>query len=118
MAMTDDRRDGRHSPDALLRHAGQEARGRLKSFLGAAPGAGKTLEMLATAHAKRRDGVDIIVGVVETHGRKETQDLLEGLEVIPRARMDYKGQTLTEMDLDAVLRRRPKIVLVDELAHT
>jgi two-component system sensor histidine kinase KdpD len=74
--------------------------------------------MLQSARAKRQEGVDIVVAVVETHGRKETQALLEGLEVIPRRRVDYKGATLEEMDLDAILRRRPEIVLVDELAHT
>ncbi len=74
--------------------------------------------MLQSARAKRQEGVDIVVGVVETHGRKETQALLEGLEIIPRRRVAYKGATLDEMDLDAILRRRPEIVLVDELAHS
>ena len=92
--------------------------GRLKIFVGAAPGVGKTYEMLQSAHAKRRDGVDVVVGVVETHGRAETEALLAGLEVIPRRRIEHKGQTLDEMDLDAILARRPRIVLVDELAHT
>ena len=111
-------RTGRPSPDALLRQAAKEAQGRLKIFLGAAPGVGKTFEMLQTAQAKRRDGVDIIVGVVETHGRRETEALVAGLEVVPRRKIEHKGHTLTEMDLDAILARRPKIVLVDELAHT
>lgn len=111
-------RTGRPSPDALLRQAAKEAQGRLKIFLGAAPGVGKTFEMLQTAQAKRRDGVDIIVGVVETHGRRETEALVAGLEVVPRRKIERKGHTLTEMDLDAILARRPKIVLVDELAHT
>jgi two-component system sensor histidine kinase KdpD len=110
--------DRRPSPDALLRQASQESRGRLKIFLGAAPGVGKTYQMLLAAQAKRREGVDLVVGVVETHGRKETHALLEGLEVIPRCRIDYKGHTIEEMDLDAILRRRPQIVLVDELAHS
>ena len=92
--------------------------GRLKIFVGAASGVGKTYEMLQSAHAKRRDGVDVVVGVVETHGRAETEALLAGLEVIPRRRIEHKGQTLDEMDLDAILARRPRIVLVDELAHT
>lgn len=111
-------RDNRPSPDALLRQAQQGSRGRLKIFLGAAPGVGKTYEMLMTAQAKRRDGVDVAVGVVETHGRKETEALLAGLEIIPRRAMAYKGHTLDEMDLDGILARRPAIVLVDELAHT
>ncbi|HLH12592.1 MAG TPA: sensor histidine kinase KdpD [Methylovirgula sp.] len=112
----------RPSPDALLEEAQKEAqngaRGRLKIFLGAAPGVGKTYEMLATAQARRREGWDVVVGVVETHGRKETEALLEGLEVIPRRRVDYRGHWLEEMDLDAILKRQPKLALVDELAHT
>src|SRR5262245_29447924 len=108
----------RPSPEALLESAQRDERGRLKIFLGAAPGVGKTFEMLQSAHARRREGIDLVVGVVETHGRKETQALLEGLEVIQRRRVDYKGTTLEEMDLDAILRRRPEIVLVDELAHS
>src|SRR6201989_807935 len=74
--------------------------------------------MLLSAQAKWRDGVDVVVGVVETHGRRETEALLEGLEVVPRQRIDYRGQSLEEMDLDAIVARRPQIVLVDELAHT
>ncbi|QCG94453.1 sensor histidine kinase KdpD [Azospirillum sp. TSA2s] len=111
-------RTGRPSPDALLRQAAKDEQGRLKIFLGAAPGVGKTFEMLQTAQAKRRDGVDIVVGVVETHGRRETEALVAGLEVVPRRKIEHKGHALTEMDLDAILARRPKIVLVDELAHT
>ncbi|WP_238475070.1 sensor histidine kinase KdpD [Azospirillum cavernae] len=115
--MTEER-DNRPSPDALLRQAAREERGRLKIFLGAAPGVGKTFEMLQTAQAKRREGIDIVVGVVETHGRRETEALVAGLEVVPRRQIDYKDRLLDEMDLDAILARRPKIVLVDELAHT
>src|SRR5947209_11822927 len=111
-------REGRPSPEALLAAAKQEGRGRLKIFLGAAPGVGKTYEMLLSAQAKRRDGVNVVVGVVESHGRRETEALLEGLEVIPRQQVEYKGHTLAEMDLDAILKRRPQLVLVDELAHT
>ncbi len=92
--------------------------GRLKIFLGAAPGVGKTYEMLVAAQAKRREGVDVVVGIVESHGRAETEALIRGLEVIPRRTIDYKGRRLNEMDLDAVLSRRPSLVLVDELAHT
>ena len=110
--------DRRPSPEALLRQAGQETRGHLKIFLGAAPGVGKTYEMLQAAHAKRREGLDLVVGVVETHGRKETQALIEGLEITSRQRVEYKGHRLEEMDLDAILKRRPQLVLVDELAHT
>src|SRR5690348_4081834 len=110
--------DRRPSPDALLREAQKALRGRLKIFLGAAPGVGKTYEMLLAAQARRREGVDVVVGVVETHGRAETQALLEGLEAVLRRRADYQGFALEEMDLDAILARRPRLVLVDELAHT
>ncbi len=90
----------------------------MKIFLGAAPGVGKTYEMLLTAQAKRREDWDVVVGVVETHGREETEALLAGLEIVPRRMVAYKGRTLAEMDLDAVLARHPRLVLVDELAHT
>src|SRR5258705_987942 len=111
-------RQTRPSPEALLDTAEKEGRGRLKIFLGAAPGVGKTYEMLQSAQAKRREGVDVVVGVVETHGRRETEALLKDLEIIPRREVDYKGHRLTEMDLDAILKRRPQLVLVDELAHS
>ncbi len=110
--------DGRPDPDALLRAAAQEGRGRLKIFLGAAPGVGKTFEMLSEGAGRRRDGTDVVVGVVETHGRVETEALTRGHEIIPRLNIAYEGRTLGEMDLDAVLARGPRLVLVDELAHT
>ena len=121
--MEDQRRDPedqRPSPEALLAAARKEERrtGKLRIFVGAAPGVGKTYEMLQQARARKKDGYDIVVGVVETHGRKETEALLEGLEIVPRRRVEYKGQGLEEMDLDAIIARRPQIVLVDELAHT
>ena len=120
--MTDQRRDSDHrpSPEALLDAARREASraGKLRIFVGAAPGVGKTYEMLQQAHARKRDGYDIVVGIVETHGRRETEALLEGLETIPRRPLEYKGQWLEEMDLDAIIARSPQIVLVDELAHT
>src|SRR5580692_335844 len=120
--MVDQRRDSEHrpSPEALLEAARREERrvGKLRIFVGAAPGVGKTYEMLQQAHARKKDGYDVVVGVVETHGRHDTEALLEGLEIIPRKRIEYKGQVLQEMDLDAVIARRPQIVLVDELAHT
>ena len=120
--MAEQRRDSdqRPSPEALLEAARREEGrvGKLRIFVGAAPGVGKTYEMLQSARARKRDGYDIVVGVVETHGRKETEALLEGLEVIPRRRLEYKGQRLEEMDLDAIIARHPQIVLVDELAHS
>ena len=114
--MTRDR--DRPAPEAFLRQAAQEGRGRLKIFLGAAPGVGKTYEMLSEGAARRAAGIDVVVGVVETHGRRETAALVEGLDVQPRRAIDHGGCTLTEMDLDALLQRRPALVLVDELAHT
>src|SRR5438874_1249147 len=120
--MADQRRDleKRPLPDALLEAARRESgqTGRLKIFVGAAPGVGKTYEMLLSAHAKAKAGADVVVGVVETHGRAETEGLLRGLEVIPRKRLEYRDQVLEEMDLDAIIARRPQIALVDELAHT
>src|SRR5262245_18956580 len=108
----------RPSPDALLKAAEKEARGKHKIFLGAAPGVGKTYEMLAAARRAKAAGIDVVVAIVETHGRAETEAQLVGLEVVPRLKVEYKGRTLDEMDIDAVLRRRPKLVLVDELAHS
>ncbi|CAN5921327.1 sensor histidine kinase KdpD [soil metagenome] len=110
--------DARPSPDALLKAAEKEARGKHKIFLGAAPGVGKTYEMLTSARRRKEEGIDVVVGVVETHGRAETEAQLAGLEVVPRRPVEYKGRSLVEMDLDAILRRRPALVLVDELAHT
>src|SRR5271168_1443414 len=120
--MADQRRETEHrpSPDALLEAARREDRriGKLRIFVGAAPGVGKTYEMLQQAHALKKDGYDVVIGIVETHGRRETEALLTGIEVIPRRQVPYKGQILHEMDLDAIIVRHPQIVLVDELAHT
>jgi len=110
--------ESRPDPQALLRVAEREGRGRLKIFLGAAPGVGKTFEMLSEGAARRRDGVDVVVAVVETHGRVETEALVRGQEVMPRRPVPYEGRTLHEMDIDAVLARAPRLALVDELAHT
>ncbi len=122
MVTADQRRDSEHrpSPEALLAAARREESrvGKLRIFVGAAPGVGKTYEMLQQAHARKKDGYDVVVGIVETHGRRETEALLEGLEIVPRRHVEYKGQSLEEMDLDAIIARRPQIVLVDELAHT
>jgi len=110
----------RPDPDALLKEIQheEEKRGRLKIFLGYAPGVGKTYAMLNEARVLTKRGEDVVVGIVETHGRVETEELLKGLEVIPRRRMEYQGIVLEELDLDAVLQRKPAVVLVDELAHT
>lgn len=115
-------RDFRPDPDTLLaRVQGEERRqrrGKLKIFLGYIAGVGKTYEMLQAAHLRRREGVDVRVGYVETHNRVETDALLAGLTTIPRKIVEYKGVTISEMDLDAILSTRPQLVLVDELAHT
>jgi len=112
----------RPDPDALLdrvkEEEAHERRGRLKVFLGAVAGVGKTYAMLQAARERKNEGVDVIVGWVDTHGRAETEALLPGLEILPRRPIEYRGQVLTEFDLDLALTRRPTLVLVDELAHT
>src|SRR3974377_1839628 len=120
MASSRHRPDQRPSPEALLDAARREEKrgGRLRIFVGAAPGVGKTYEMLQSARALKKDGYDVVVGVWEPPGRKENRGLVEGLEPIPRQRIAYRGRMLEEMDLDAIIARRPQIVLVDELAHT
>ena len=114
--------DQRPDPDALLaslhREEERARRGKLKVFFGMCPGVGKTFAMLRAAQQELKDGVDLVVGVVETHGRAETEALLAGLPVIPRKQIEYKNITITEMDLEAVLARKPRLVLVDEFAHT
>ncbi len=108
----------RPAPEAFLRAAAQEGRGRLKIFLGAAPGVGKTYEMLVQGAARQKAGADVLIGVVETHGRMETQALTHGLDILPRKPIDYQGHALAEMDIDALLERQPALALVDELAHS
>lgn len=113
-----DKNDYRPSPEALLEQAQQEHRGRLKIFLGAAPGVGKTYAMLRAAQARKKEGVDVVVGIVETHQRSETDAMMGGLELIPRLTIDYRGIPFQEMDLDSILKRKPRLVMIDELAHT
>lgn len=108
----------RPNPEALLEAVRGEGRGHLKIFLGAAPGVGKTYAMLLAAGRAKDDGVDVVAGVIETHGRPETMALLDGLEVLPRRAVPYRGRALEEFDLDAALARKPKLLLVDELAHS
>ncbi|MGI4801164.1 MAG: DUF4118 domain-containing protein [Janthinobacterium lividum] len=116
--MNGDRRDSRPSPDALLKAARREARGRLKIFLGAAPGVGKTFEMLREGAELLRTGTDVVAGVIETHGRVETEALLAPLEVLRRRMVAHGAHSLPEFDLDAMLARRPQVALVDEFAHS
>ncbi|HEY7998995.1 MAG TPA: sensor histidine kinase KdpD [Pseudolabrys sp.] len=108
----------RASPDALLALAKKEGRGRLKIFLGAAPGVGKTYAMLTSARIEKSGGRDVVAGLVETHGRRETEQLIEGFDVLPRKPIVYRNQVMKEFDLDAALARRPSLLLVDEFAHT
>ena len=118
MDNTDDIRAGRPSPDELLKLAANEQRGKLKVFLGAAPGVGKTYAMLAAAGRLKAEGVDVAIGLVETHGRVETAALLNGLDVLPRKPMPYRNRTLMEFDLEGALARKPYLLVVDELAHS
>jgi two-component system sensor histidine kinase KdpD len=110
--------DERPPPEKFLSLIRQQQRGRLKIYLGFAAGVGKTYEMLQEGHRLKKQGVDVVIGIVETHGRAETAALIGDLEQVPRRRIEYRGVVLEEMDLDAVLARRPQVALVDELAHT
>lgn len=114
--------DQRVDPEALLKRVQaeelEEQRGKLKIYLGAAPGVGKTYSMLEDANEKRKQGLDVVVGVVESHGRKDIEGLLHGLEILPKAIIDYKGIKLEEFDLDAALKRSPGLILIDEMAHS
>ena len=112
------RADGRPSPDQLLDRLKADARPRLRVYIGAAPGVGKTYTMLEEARALKARGVDVVIGFVETYGRAETEAQIGGLEIVPRRKMPYKGALLEEMDIDAVLARRPQLCVVDELAHS
>jgi len=117
-----DIKDQRPNPDELLdkmqREKVKAQRGKLKLFFGASAGVGKTYAMLAAARQMRAQGVDVVVGVVETHGRKETQAMCEGLEILPLKDIPYRGRVLKEFDLDGALARKPELIMVDELAHS
>src|ERR1700689_991510 len=108
----------RPDPDALLAEANRQGRGRLRVYLGMAPGVGKTYEMLTAGKHRQTEGADVVVGVVETHGRKDTEALTEGLDVLPRRPTEYRGRQMMEFDIDGALARKPKLLLVDEYAHT
>jgi len=110
--------DARPSPEALLARQEQAGRARLRVYLGAAPGVGKTYQMLEEAHLLKRQGVDVVIGYIEPHGRADTEVMIGDLEQVPLRRTEYRGVRLEEMDVDAVIARRPAVVLVDELAHT
>jgi two-component system sensor histidine kinase KdpD len=112
----------RPNPEKLLKQAQEESQyetqGKLKIYLGAAPGVGKTYSMLSDARSKRAQGLDVVIGIVESHGRKEVEALIEGLEIIPLQKVIYREKELNEFDLDATLRRNPGLILIDEMAHT
>jgi two-component system, OmpR family, sensor histidine kinase KdpD len=108
----------RPSADALLERIKAQDRARLRIYIGAAPGVGKTYEMLQEAHALRARGLDVVVGFVETYGRRDTESQIKDLEIIPRRSIEYRGATLEEMDTDAIIRRKPQVAVVDELAHS
>ena len=110
--------EARPSAESLLAKQEQAGRARLRVYLGAAPGVGKTYQMLEEAHLLKRQGVDVVIGFVEPHGRVETETLIGDLERVPLRRIEYRGVTLEEMDADAIISRKPAVVLVDELAHT
>jgi two-component system, OmpR family, sensor histidine kinase KdpD len=110
--------DQRPTADALLARLKDQERARLRVYIGAAPGVGKTYEMLQEAHALRARGLDVVVGVVETYGRRDTEAQIRDLEVIPCRKIEYRGVVLEEMDIDAIIKRRPQACVIDELAHT
>jgi len=110
--------DRRPTADALLARIQQQDRARLRIYVGAAPGVGKTYEMLQEAHALRARGLDVVAGLIETYGRRDTEAQLRDLEIVPRRKVEYRGVTIDEMDVDAIIRRRPQVCVVDELAHT
>jgi two-component system sensor histidine kinase KdpD len=110
--------DGRPTADVLLERIKDQERARLRIYIGAAPGVGKTYELLQEAHALRTRGLDVVIGFVETYGRRDTEALLRDLEIIPRRRVEYRGVTMEEMDLAAIIRRKPQVCVIDELAHT
>jgi two-component system, OmpR family, sensor histidine kinase KdpD len=110
--------DQRPSPESLLAKLKEGERASLRVYIGAAPGVGKTYQMLEDAHQLKREGVDIVVGIVETHGRDETRAMIGDLECVPMRRIEYKGVVIEEMDLDALIARHPAVAIVDELAHT
>jgi two-component system sensor histidine kinase KdpD len=110
--------DHRPTADALLARIKEKDRARLRIYIGAAPGVGKTYEMLQEAHALRARGLDVVIGYVETYGRRDTDAQLKDLETVPRRRVEHRGVTLEEMDVDAIIKRHPQVCIVDELAHT
>ena len=110
--------DHRPDPESFLDLVARPLKGRLKIYIGAAAGVGKTYKMLEEAHQLRAKGIDVVIGLVETHGRAETAEKVGDLEIVPRRAIEYRGTTQTEMDVDAIIARKPEVAIVDELAHT
>jgi two-component system sensor histidine kinase KdpD len=110
--------DQRPTAEALLARIKEEERARLRIYIGAAPGVGKTYAMLQEAHALRARGVDVVAGLVETYGRADTEALVRDLEIVPKRKVEYRGVTIEELDVDAVIRRTPQVAVIDELAHS
>ncbi len=115
---TPNRNEHKPSPEALLQMVQQNERAKLRVYIGAAAGVGKTYQMLEDAHQLKEQGIDVVLAVVETHGRAETEELIKDLEIIPERKIEYRGNIFEEMDLAAVIERRPAVAIVDELAHT
>src|SRR6266542_5947373 len=108
----------RPSQDSLLAKLNRGEQAKLRVYIGAAPGVGKTYQMLEDAHLLKKQGADIVVAVVEAHGREDTKAMIGNLECVPLRRIEYRGVTLEEMDVEAIIARRPAIAIVDEFAHT
>src|SRR5262245_23861356 len=116
--MSNNDNHSRPTPESLLEKLRQDERARLRVYIGAAPGVGKTYQMLADAQLLKKQGVDIVIAVVEPHGRAETKEMIGDLERVPMKRIEYRGVTIEEMDVDAVIARHPEVAIVDELAHS
>lgn len=108
----------RKTPEEILQEIEQLKRGKLKVYIGSAPGVGKSYRLLQEAHELKAEGIDVVIGLIETHNRKETADLIRDLEILPKKKVSYKGKLLEEMDTQAIIKRAPDVVIVDELAHT
>lgn len=108
----------RKTPQELLDEIAEAKRGKLKLYVGAAPGVGKSFKMLQDAHDMKIEGIDVVIGLIETHGRKETEDLIKDIEIIPLKTMQYKGSMFRELNLNEIIERKPNTVVIDELAHT
>lgn len=108
----------RRTPEEYLEYIRQQNRGKLKLYVGAAPGVGKSYKMLYDAREMKKDGMDIVIGLIETHGRKETEDAIADLEKIPLKEIEYKGKVFYELDVEGIIKRAPQVVVVDELAHS